>query len=777
MERLVSSSISSRPQLWHTRYEAAYALLVTDVRILVIAEKDSVGRALAGAVLAEPLVSAPRYTRGQLATNPTVTVLITWPNGHAFRLVDPEAYNPRWGGEWNEDVLPVIPPAMDFRYSPVEAHFAASVADWASRADEVVNACDAAREGELIFAEILRHVTPSPKCTISRMWIKATTADGLRAAWTERENGRKKKYGYLAEAGYARQHADWVWGINFTRKVTLALGRRYPRETGGRTYHVGRVQTPVLRIVKDRHDKILDFEVEEFARLNAVFSGSGGRFQAKIVAFQEDRFGNTDTHFRSVTAAQAMRSLLIQRMQFEWKVQDMIKPSESHAPPPFALDDLQQSANMIRTLNFTAKETLDLAQRLYAEEKAITYPRTTSCFFPQAMRGEVFAVRDKLMREWLPYAFAKAAELPRTEPPDNWFDDSKVSDHHAIMPTGVIPEPLNDRGRLRPEYVLWQLITMRFIHAWCAPAIVYDASRFLLLPLSPDLTARATLTCNPVAEPGWLQMEELTFNTRGHGDSLAKLRQERIFPECAPPVARLESMLIEPAYTTKPLLHDDAHLLREMAEFGLGTPATRAQCIEDLLARGYLLREQNNRLLISTDGSRLIELLQHYGGTRLCDTALTASWEQQLERIELQVKEKPTRESFLAAVTEEMRGIFSELDGAKNAEHLVFCPNTGKKVVLSDDGKRWIFYGRLKDAFCPVTMRDRQMSAMDYRDIFIAGAKGGGPFTFKSKRTGNDYETWIVFKAKRSGYDQWEFRLKSRGIRTKSDAPAPSQHL
>jgi DNA topoisomerase-3 len=740
------------------------------MKILIVAEKDTVGKALAEALLGQRGAPGQDFILGSAGND---QVLITWTNGHIMALAEPEAYDPRWGQPWAEGALPIAPPIDGFRYEPKNPRLVSQISQWMGRSNVVINACDAAREGELIFHEILKYCGGLPQGTsLQRLWLNAVTPESITVAWATKENGYQRKFTNLLEAGMSRSHADWLWGLNMTRKVSLAFGRKYPREDGKTVFHVGRVQTPVLKIVTDRCDTIDAFKPEEFFRLDAEFVGSHGSFIAKIVAFKEMRYGPVDTHFRLMSDVVAMRKHLTLEKQVPWQVQDVKRTKVSPAPAPFDLDDLQQSANMIPSLRFTAKQTLEYAQRLYHEEGAISYPRTDSCFFPVADRDRILRVRDDLLRNWALVAFEGLRKIEMPPPTDNWFDDEKVTDHHGIMPTGVIPRSTDARGHTRPEYLLWELIVLRFIQAWFPDATILAAYRVLLRPYDELGTKhiRALLECSPVEIAGWMEFEDRTINTRGQGITLAALRKEKMFPDCEPKVAELRRVMVQPGRTTRPEFHSDAMLLREMKVAQLGTPATRASCIEDLIKKGYVERRDAGYLETTPDGRRLIAILSEFGGARLYDATMTASWESQIERMGKRVPDKPTRRSFLENINEQIIEIMGEIDGRKHGAALVLCPKTGNKVVLDPEKKKWLFGGPLKKADCYVNFRGRTMGAADYRDIFVAGAKGGGPFTFKKKLDQTEYEAWIIYRPNRRGYEQWELRFKSRGRSTRSQA-------
>ena len=756
------------------------------MNITLVTEKGTVAQAIAAAILEGQPVRRHDHIAGVIAGD---QVRIIWPDGHALDLAPPEYYKPVWGAPWIEAVLPIVPPGYRFELVPTKPAFVRLAKELLAESDLVVNACDPAREGELIFHEIVVYTRAiRPKVKVERMWLQSTTPEGVRRAWAERDDGMSNKYLDLCDAATARREADWLWGINFTRKISCVFGRLYPPANKSSTFHIGRVQTPVLKIVFDRAAKIEAFKAKEFYRMFGEFTGSGGQFRTKIVAFKEMRLGPHDTFFKSFADVSEMRRQVTEQEETPWAVIDRQEVKADPPPAPFTLGELQQAANIIRYLRFTAKETLDCAQRLYFVEKAITYPRTNSSFFPRGDREHILKVRAELFSKWAKPLFPglQAYELPPAT--DQWFDDDKVTDHHAIMPTGVIPAAMDEKGHIRAEYKLWQLIAMRFIQAFLPDAQILAASRILLRPVpgDPEKQYRATLECAPVVQAGWMEFEEQTFNTRGRGLTLSRARKDVLFPECNPPEAFLRHTFVESGQTTRPLHHDDAMLLGEMIEAGLGTAATRAQIIEDLMTRGYLYRTPEGLICVGPAGNQLMAILAAHGGGRLTDAALTASWEQLLDRIGRRVKEKPTRTEFLDGIRKQIAEISDQIDGKRIAAPLVLCPASFKEVKLSEDKKRWEFGGRYEKTQCWVTMRRRKMTAADYRDIFVAGAKGGGPFAFLRKSDEGDappnppergYEAWVVYRPSQEGNRQWDIRFKTYGRKTLSvgqdDHPRP----
>lgn len=732
-------------------------------RRLLIAEKPLQGAAIADALLQpEHRERGSGWIVGKMADG--YPLCVTWAKGHLLEVASPEKHNPAWA-EFRIDQLPLVPENLRFRYTPRDTESLSRIGNLIGRATEIVNACDAAREGELIFAEILHHfgyaddLNGRGKVRVTRMWLQSITATGITQAWHGRELESGRRYAALREAGFARAHADWIWGMSLSRLATLTLPK-----LEGRDYHaIGRVQTPLVFLVHDRCRAIQEFKAEPFWKLEAVFRSVGGKeFTAEVVALKEQRHGNKDTHFRSPNAVMDMKREITTHATMAWLVHDEAKEGYQYAHPPYNLLELQRAC--ARLWKWPAAKTLALAQSLYEHDRAISYPRTESEAFPEEMRDEVLALREKLWESWALNEFKALQKLPPMPfPIDEHFDDKAVTDHHAIMPTGVTPafEDPKHPGFLREEYQLWRLITARFLLAWLPAARICVARRILMRQYSEDTLLRAVLECEPVLDPGWLVYENAMMNTSGIGPPLEQRLSEKMFPVCNNGEARVVFTKVVTCLTTAPRYHNDDTLLGYMKKAGLGTAATRAETIQKVLREGYVERLDTGTYRTTADGTQLIEALDAAGGKDIFDPAQTEYWETLLARIEKQTPHRPTREVFLENISAKVAELVAKLGGKTwDADEAVFDPDTGKKIDRDEKGYLFPKGSRLHEVRCPFIFAGRKMAARDYCSILIGGKVGGGPFKFFSKRKNSEYTAWLLFRAKEKSF---EFVFKSRG--------------
>lgn len=730
-------------------------------RQLLVAEKPSQGRALAEALLMPG--RSREEENGIVGWMPDGSLLAcVWAAGHLLEIASPEEQNPAWA-RFCWDDLPLLPPGGRFRYACVagKERWLRRIRDLAQRADEITNACDAGREGELIFAEIMGWCAlDCDDAKVTRLWIADTTAVGLRCAWQQRRSSRH--YTRMRVAAHARAEADWIWGISGTRMVTLALPppTGEPRAEGRRfVWPVGRVQTPVLALIENRCLEIANFRAEAFWRMEAEFRGGDDvRFRAWLVAPADVRFGHTATHFRRSPEAREIRRILLLEGESGWQVQDTREAGTQAPPPLFDLLDLQRSAN--RIAGWSAAYTLQIAQRLYERDHAISYPRTDSAALPVAMRGEIIARYAALWRNWAVCAWPRLAELPPpTEPGSEHFNDAGVTDHYAIVPTGVIPAMVGkEPGRVRPERQLWELIAVRFLLAWLPPARVAYVKRTLVRDDGLGGAWRALLEAEPVESPGWLAYEDAMMNTTGIGPSLEQRLAEKSLPP-AGATAWLRDLQIELGHTSPPHYFNDDLLLQKMSALRLGTSATRAQTIEGLGAAGLIERgTTGGRFVTTRSGAQLVALLTASPAVVFTDAGETVAWERQLELVERR-REPLGKEEFIAHLVERLRRIKAALLGG-GIPSLAFCPNTGRPV--GEDASGWIFppKSRLAGVRCPKVIAQRPMSAGDYGQILLGGAKGGGPFEGFVGRHGT-FPAWLVFDRKRA---RFVFRFKARKV-------------
>lgn len=725
----------------------------------VLAEKPSQGRALFHALVGPG--------RGRPEENAILGVLpdgapfaCAWAAGHLLRIPSPEVIDSAWAHFCWAD-LPLAPADGRFPLVPAEGKtsWLQRIRRLAAQADLIVNACDAGREGELIFSEIMTWcgIDPgSPK--VRRLWITDTTARGLRHAWSEM--APSSQYFRLREAAHARAEADWIWGYSATRMATLALPPPALSDGGRAVWPIGRVQTPVLKIVEDRCLEIASFRPEAFWRMECDFQGCTGiRFKAALIAPKDIRFGHTDTHFHRGPEATEIRRLLLSERDKKWNIQDTREPGNQSPPPLCDLVDLQRSAN--RLWGWSAAKTLAAAQGLYERDHAITYPRTDSTALPTAMHPEISTRQETLWKEWAFRTWPGLADLP--PPPkigSEHFADDKVTDHYAIVPTGFVPAmAASEAGRVRPEYKLWELIAVRFLLAWLPPARVVHVRRLILRDGGDSGTWRAIVEADPVENPGWLAYEAAMLNTTGIGPPLSQRLADQSLPT-AGGSALLFDLTIRLGHTSPPHYLNDDLLLQKMVALGLGTPSTRAETIQGLEGAGLIERGTTGGRFVTTPrGARLVALLAASPAAIFMESKETELWERQLELVERR-RGSLDKSQFIANLVERLRAIKAALGAGQRSALCAFCPDTGRPV--REDARKWIFPpgSRLADTLCPKVIAQRTMSAADYVQILLGGKKGGGPFSGFVGRHGA-FACWLIYRPKER---RFAFLFKSRGL-------------
>lgn len=720
-------------------------------RITIIAEKPFVARDIANALCDAPVSGQAFFT----CETEEGEVRVSWANGHIIELADPDYYRAEWK-RWSVESLPVIPTDLKFHLEVTDPKTLRAIEAALLGADEVINACDAGREGELIFSEIatVLEFDRWPEVKQTRMWISDTTPAGLRCAFDERIPCTTKRLRLLREASHVRAEADWLWGINLTRYATLGLGSA---TTGlkQRVVHIGRVQTTLLSAVTDRTRLVRGHEAETYYQIPITFSAPDGTFEATMISTPDEQFGHRDTDFRNYDHVRDLVQHVEATAIKPWRVDDApYEEALEYAPPPFRLTDLQRSA--FRVFGWTAQKTLRNAQELYLQHKAITYPRTDCAYLTESMQEEVLRRRRVLWEGWGMRRFPTLRTLPYDEQRDFWFNSRKVKDHYGIIPTGRIPEVMEGPGKLSDAYRLWELIAARFMLAWCSPARIHVASRILIRDYKAGQQLRAILKTNPVLAPGWLVYEEATLDTRRTSPPLKKRLEEKVFPPCGPqtPVVRAE---MRQCSTFPPDYFNYDSILHFMVKHGLGTSATRADVIEKLLDRGYLLQSAAGSLFSSDEGSQVIDLLKMQGGQDLMDVKLTAYWEERLEKMERASVDRLPREVFLRNLMEQVTGLGLKLVAEIDQESIVFCPKKNTRVVL--DGGRFRFDG-YPDAPTQQLHYGREMKASEYRDIFMGEKKGAGPYDgFVSTRSGvpKTFRACLIYNPRAKRF-QFEFK-------------------
>lgn len=566
---------------------------------------------------------------------------VTWALGHLVGLAEPHAYDPALR-RWSLETLPILPGR--FELVPIgDARAQAqlkTVAGLLRKATTIICATDAGREGELIF----RNIAQLSRCTskpTQRLWLSALTPSAIAAAFSKLEPAQA--YDRLAAAARCRSQADWLVGLNATRYYTVRHG------AGGVLWSVGRVQTPVLALIAERDDEIAEFVPVPWFELRT-------RYRDVLFIHAGDRF-----------ETQAAADEVARRIAPEPLVVDGIQKKTQRVPPPplYDLTSLQRDMNV--RYGMSAAQTLSEVQTLY-ESKAVTYPRTDSCHLPVAMKKEMPGLLSALAERY-PEAVG-ALDLARLRMASRCFDDAKVTDHHAIIPTTRLGP-----GRNR-VYDAIALRTIASFHPDCVKALTTVEASVV------DVRFRAKGV--RVVEPG--------FTTVLPGP---KSKAEQVLPEfergergphapevhegkTQPPKHFTDSSLLG-AMETAGRLVDDAQLKEALKARGLGTPATRASIIETLLRRRYIQRE--DKALRATDlGRYLIALLRD---PILQSAELTGEWEAKLQAVE---KGSLKPEAFMAEVEAFTRTLVEPSDAsALDPSRLGACPRCGASVI---EGKR-----------------------------------------------------------------------------------------
>lgn len=586
-------------------------------KTLIIAEKPSVAldisRALGGFTREGDYFESDEYV---LASS----------IGHLLTLVAP---NDPVRGKWSFTHLPVIPPK--FELGPTDKKSAERLkllVKLIKRKDVdcIINACDAGREGELIFRYIIQYA--GAKKPIKRLWLRSMTQAAIREAFNELRDDDDLKP--LEAAARSRAEADWLVGINGTRAMTAFNSK----DGGFFKTPVGRVQTPTLAIVHEREERIRRFKPRDYWEIHAEFAAAAGSYAGRWFDpdFRKSEDDAEKREFRVWSREEANEIARACEGQ-PGTVTEESRPSTQASPALFDLTSLQREANS--RFGFSAKTTLALAQTLYERHKALTYPRTDSRYLPEDYVGTVQQTMQTLA-DAAANAAAPISSFARTVCEKGWvkpnrriFDNRKVSDHFAIIPTLQIPRELSDA-----ESKIYDLVLRRFL------AVFFPSAEFRLTTRITKVAGHAFKTEGKVlVNPGWLAI--YGRHAQGSEDTLVPITPDETVQteeievrelSTKPPARFTEATLLSAMEGAGKLVDDEA--LREaMSERGLGTPATRAAIIEGLLNESYLRRE--GRELVPTAKARqLMTLLSGLGVSELTSPELTGEWEHQLKQIE-----------------------------------------------------------------------------------------------------------------------------------------------
>ena len=616
-------------------------------KTLVIAEKPSV---------AQDIVKALTPSAGKFEKHDdhfeNDTYVVTSAVGHLVEIQAPEEFDVK-RGKWSFAHLPVIPPYFDLK--PVEKTKSrlAAVVKQAKRKDvsAIINACDAGREGELIFRLIEQYAGGKKTLDkpVKRLWLQSMTPQAIRDGFGSLRTAAQMQG--LADAARSRSEADWLVGINGTRAFTAFNSR----DGGFFLTTVGRVQTPTLSVVVEREELIRKFISRDYWEIHAQFGAAAGTYAGKWFNPQhkkdaddaekkEDRVWTQD---EAKGIADAVRKQTA-------TVTEESKPSSKGSPGLFDLTSLQREAN--GRFGFSAKTTLSLAQSLYERHKALTYPRTDSRHLPEDYLPIVKDTMQMLAKSSMGHLapFAKTAIAQGyIKPTKKVFDNTKVSDHFAIIPTLEAPSGLSDA-----EQKLYDFVVHRFIAVFYPAAQFMDTTRISQVAAAGK-THHFKTTGRVLIDPGWQAIygkEVDEEEDKESGKILVKLaagEQPRVDDadpkglKTRPPARYSEATLLGAMEGAGKTVEDD-ELREAMQEKGLGTPATRSSIIEGLLNEKYMLRE-GRELIPTVKAFQLMTLLRGLGVEELSRADLTGDWEFKLSQME---KGKLSREAFMQDIAE-----------------------------------------------------------------------------------------------------------------------------
>lgn len=650
---------------------------------LIIAEKPSVAQDLAR-VLGKFKKEKDFFENEQY--------VISWAVGHVVELQMPEDIDKKKYGFWRLETLPIIPEKFELkpieqskdRYNVLKKLIARK--DF----DTIINACDAGREGELIFTNLCR--LAKNKHPIKRLWLQSMTPQAIRDGFQKLRDG--SEMAGLADAARSRSESDWLIGINGTRAIT----KRMFGSRAGNVASVGRVQTPTLAIVYARELEIRNFKPRGYWRVTAKFGIRQGEYEG--IYQRPDFKRNGDEHDRidriwEQAAAEAVVAAC--RSEPVAAVSEEKKASSQIAPRLYDLTTLQREAN--GRFGFSAKRTLQIAQALYERHKMLTYPRTDSRALPEDYQPVVKQTLENLSGTLQSHA-RKALEKNYVRPNKRIFNNAQISDHFAIIPTASETKHLDDA-----ETKLYDMVARRFVAAF------YPAAEFDVTTRLSKVSKHTFKTEGKVmTSAGWLEVYGKSAidddSTQGKAlpalsaddNARAKTLDATLHAETTKPPPRYTEATLLSAMETAGKLVEDEEAAEAMKERGLGTPATRADTIDGLIYQKYMDRQQRD-LVPTAKAEQVIQFLTAVQATDITSPAMTGEWEHQLRLME---QGKFSREKFMAEIVAETKGIVERVKGFEEDDSVarvtdIISPTDGKPLretlrgYKSQDGEFMIY--------------------------------------------------------------------------------------
>lgn len=603
-------------------------------KILVLAEKPSVGRDIAR------VLGCKNEKNGYIEGS---KYIVTWALGHLVTLADPETYDKKYKS-WEMNDLPILPKELKTVVIKKTSKQFNTVKAQLNRndVDEVVIATDAGREGELVARWIIEkaHI----KKPIKRLWISSSTDKAIKEGFTKLRDGRD--YNNLYYSAIARAEADWIVGINATRALTTKYNA---------SLSCGRVQTPTLAIISKREDEIRNFKPKDYYTLD-VLTEKGGSY---LKLSWHDRNNSTSTFNKD-----KIEKIKKKVNNKDLKIVDVKKSNKKkYSPALYDLTELQRDANKI--FGYSTKETLSIMQKLYEHHKVLTYPRTDSRYLTDDI---VDTLKDRIKAVNTSEYSKVCMKLLKTKikPNKSFVDNSKVSDHHAIIPTEerVFLGDLSDKERK-----IYDLVVKRFLSVLCPP-FEYEQTTIKGVCEGETFTANG----NKINKLGWRENYTVEDDETYGG----------IIDVNVGEVLNIESVKIESKKTNPPSYLNEATLLTEMEKNNLGTVATRADIIEKLF-NSFFVEMKNKEIHITSKGRQLLDLAP----ADLKSPELTAKWEKTLTDIS---KGKSKKNDFINQMKNYSKTIVKEIKNSENKfkhDNLTRnkCPNCGK-FMLEVNGKR-----------------------------------------------------------------------------------------
>ena len=719
-------------------------------KTLVIAEKPSVAGDLAK-VLGKFKKEKGYYEGDDMVISHTV--------GHLLEIQEPESFKVV-RGKWSLENLPVLPDHFDLIPREKAQEQLRILKKLLARKDvtEVINACDAGREGELIFRYVVQHFKNSKP--IKRLWLQSMTADAIRQGFAHLRSDAEMIP--LSEAATCRSESDWLVGINGSRAMTAF----YKELLGGfQVTPVGRVQTPTLAILVEREEKIRNFKPRGYFELHGQFGVAAGTYAGKWYDENFKKSGDEDAKAERIWDRTKAEDIKAKCEGKTGTVEETKTPKSESSPLLYDLTTLQREAN--GRFGFSAKRTLQLAQALYERHKVLTYPRTDSRYLPEDNLPVVKKVLGGMDDSSLAPHARKALDKGWITKTPRVFNNAKVSDHHAIIPTGAATDKLDEY-----EMKLYDLVARRFIAVFFPPAKYEVTKRITTVEGEKFKTDGKVLI-----EPGWREVygksaageDEESLVPVKEGEPAATQAIELKELQTKPPARYTEATLLS-AMEGAGKLVDDEELREAMSERGLGTPATRAAIIEGLLTQEYIRREGRD-LAASAKGIKLITALREIKIDALSSPELTGEWEYKLKQIEAG---QFGRDAFMEEIrrlvadvikkikdasghvnSETMRGNFHDLETK--------CPKCGGSAGFKESFKAY----DCKNPECKLvvwkTVSSRELEPAEVTELLQTGSVG--PLKgFKSKM-GRPFEAKLAL----SEATEWKttFDFGDGGVRNR----------